>query len=322
MISISPFNFIDGMSLVANKRYRYSSRLIDLSVVPTNIFNLKGDVFYTLVQELTSEDIEQLLRIQRISSARSFLNTNPLAFFDLKSDDPLVIEIQNRLSYKGTDNKNIILAGIDGDILYLKQLFELFLLKDEKKKIYPMNSTTTGGQLPPPIAATTTTAMSASIDRSRTNQLSVIEHRKYLTHQIKIWWEKHRNDYDLNDEAFTEPDDYELIINDSSAMIKCSCNQKINLPLLNERKHYQLSNFYKHLTRNDQCTAIRRKCVTSETDEDNDDDSETSFPSPVPSSSQHSIQRTTITKNSQQLKRSSDSSSNSVSKAKRRRRKL
>ena len=306
------------MSAVANKRYRYSSQLIDLSILPTNVFDLKGDVFYTLIQELTSEDIEQLLRMQRISSARSFLNTNPLAFFNMACNDPLVIELQNRLSYKATDNKNIILAGIGGDILYLKQLFELFLLKNEKKRNDPVNSATTD-QLPPPITTSTIVPMSASVDQSGTKQLSIINHRKYLTQQIKIWWEKHLNDYNLNDDVFTEPDDYELIIDERSAMIKCSCNQKINLPLLKGRKHYQLSNFYKHLARNDLCTAIKRKCMTSESDEDDNDDSGMSLSSHIPSPSSRSNHKTTTTKNYQQIKRSSDSSSNSVSKAKRRR---
>lgn len=57
-----------------------------------NVFDLKSDVFYTLVQELPSEDIEQLLRIQRISSARSFLNENSLTFFDTTCNDPSIIK--------------------------------------------------------------------------------------------------------------------------------------------------------------------------------------------------------------------------------------
>lgn len=306
------------MSSIANKRYRYSSQLIDLSLLPTNVFDLKGDVFYTLIQELTSEDIEQLLRIQRISNARSFLNTNPLAFFDLACNDPSIIELQSRLSYKATDNKNIVLAGIGGDIVYLKQLFELFLLKNEKKTSYSVNPATID-QLPLPITATTISPVSASIDRSGTKQLSVIDHRKHLIQQIKIWWEKHRNDFNLNDDIFTEPDDYELIIDERSAMIKCSCNQKINLPLLKERKHYQLSNFYKHLTCNDPCAAIKRKYMTAESDKDNDDDSQMSFSSRVSSRSQRSTHKTTTTKNCQPIKRSTEGSSDSVSRAKRRR---
>ena len=71
-----------------------------------------------------------------------------------------------------------------------------------------------------------------------------------------------------------EPDDYQLIINDESATIKCSCKQKVNLPLPRERKHYQLSNFYKHLTRNDQCTVIKTKCSALEEDEEKEEQEE------------------------------------------------
>ena len=72
---------IGEMSTSVNKRFRYSSQTMDPSVIPVDVFSSKGDAFYTFVRQSTSEDIEDLLRIQRISTARSFLNTNPLAFF-------------------------------------------------------------------------------------------------------------------------------------------------------------------------------------------------------------------------------------------------
>lgn len=314
------------MSSVANKRYCYSSKLVDLSVLPLNVFKMKGDAFYKLVEDLTSEDIEDLLKIQRISSARSFLNTNPLAFFDLKSDNESIIELQNRLSYKTTDHKIIILAGIDGDILYLKQLFESFLLKN--KTTNPVNSTTTD-DMPPLNTTSTITQISAFIDQSESIQLSIVEHRKHLIKQIDAWWEKHRNEYDLQDNAdvLTEFEDYELIIDDNSAVVKCSCNQKINLPTVKGRNHYQLSYFYKYLTYNDQCTILKRKCVKSVPDVDNDDEdnnevSTMPFSSPVSSSSRRSaIPKITTATNNQPLKRSSNSSSKSLSQEKRHRRK-
>ena len=77
------------MSHSLNKQL-HSSNTIDISIIPPDAFSLRGDAFYSLVEELTSKDIEDLLRIQKISNARCFLNTNPLAFFDIDSNDPSV----------------------------------------------------------------------------------------------------------------------------------------------------------------------------------------------------------------------------------------
>ena len=53
--------------------------------------------------------------MQRISIVRCFLNTNPLTIFNLQSDDPSIIRLQHRLSFKVANNTNVVLAGIEGD---------------------------------------------------------------------------------------------------------------------------------------------------------------------------------------------------------------
>lgn len=250
---------IDMMCSAVNKRIKYSSNLIDASILPQNTFDLKGDTFYTLVRELTSEDVEDLLKMQRISSARCFLNTNPLTFLNFQTNEPFVIELQARLSYRTVDEKKVVLAGVTADVLYLKQLFKLFLLTNAKKTIGCTDSPTTT-ERPSSIITKRTTSSPTSIAGSGTNKISTDDHRTYLNKQIESWWENRRTEYNLEDHMLKEPDDYQLIINDESATIKCSCKQKVNLPLPRERKHYQLSNFYKHLTRNDQrSTKTRRR---------------------------------------------------------------
>ena len=59
------------MRRLLNKQLQ-SSIMLDLSTMPTDALSLRGDVFYSLVEELTSKDIEDLFRIQKISNARCF----------------------------------------------------------------------------------------------------------------------------------------------------------------------------------------------------------------------------------------------------------
>ena len=134
------FIVVPAMASLNKKRSRSRSLALDVSILPTNILSLKGDAFYSLVRELTSEDAEELLKMQRISSVRCFHNTNPLTLFDLHTDDPSIIRLQHRLSLKSTNNKNIALAGIGGDCRYLTQLFETLFVKNKKRRIEVFSS--------------------------------------------------------------------------------------------------------------------------------------------------------------------------------------
>lgn len=231
---------------------------LDLSVVPTDVFSLRGNAFYELLERITSEDIKDLLKIQRISTARCFLDTNPLAFFDLHCDDPLIVQIQNRLSFKIENNINVVYAGVVADLRYLKRLFETFLMKHAKEhnKQVDRNITIDSSQSNP---STTMTPLAVPVHSPQISNLSATEHHDYLTKQIDSWWETHRSQYDLENSRLIESDDYQLNIKNDSVIVKCSCKRNIRLSLLNSRRHYQLSNFYKHLTQSSHCTIIRRK---------------------------------------------------------------
>ena len=95
------------------KRSRSRSAALDLSVVPANIFALKGDDFYTVIKELTSEDVEELLKTRKISTARCFLTTNPLNFFNIHSDDPTIIQLQKRLSFNVSNGRSVVLVAVE-----------------------------------------------------------------------------------------------------------------------------------------------------------------------------------------------------------------
>ena len=249
--------------------------MLDLSTVPVNLLSLRGDAFYALVKELTSDDAEELLKMQRISTARCFLSTNPLIFFDLQSDDPLIVHLQNRLSFKSGDNKNVVLAGIYGDCSYLRRLFQTFLMANKKKKIDVINSTDTTHLSQQTSSMTTPTPPTDSPPEIKC--LTITEHRNHISQQIDSWWKKYRSNHELAYLEVTELDEYDLITTNDTASVMCSCGEQISLPLPKGRLYYQLSNFYKHLTQNDQCMVIRRHLTKSLPQDDDDDSSSTMY---------------------------------------------
>ena len=142
-----------------------------------------------------------------------------------------------------------------------------------------------------------------------------MEQRAHLKQQIEFWWEKYRSENRLESYEISEPDDYALILTNDSASVKCSCKVRINLSMLKERVHYQLSNFYKHLTQNDHCIVIKRKSTASESEDD--DDSLSSCSSSDPSTPPRASRSMMTTKSDQHHQGISKSSYHSVSKLKR-----
>ena len=183
------------MSQLNNKRSR-SCATLDVAVIPENIFSLRGDAFYSLVEELTSKDIEELLRIQKISNARCFLNTNPLAFFYINCADPPIVQLQNRLSIKGFDDKNIVLAGVHGCRHYLQKLFGSSLVTKKTKRINSAKSSA-ANSLNHQVPSTPIQTRSVAIDSSTPANISNIDHHDYLNKKMKVWWEKIRDQYNL-----------------------------------------------------------------------------------------------------------------------------
>ena len=178
------------MVRLREKRSLSPSPISDLSMVPADVFNLRGDPFYALVRELTSDDIEELLRLQRIATARCFLNTNPLDIFNLNTNNQSIMQLQDRLSFKTAANKHIVLAGVDGDVLYLKQLLNTFLLNNKKKKSTAI-LTASSVDLSQQTSSTATTVIYTPADPLAKTALFIVEHRDYLRQQIETWCRKY-----------------------------------------------------------------------------------------------------------------------------------
>lgn len=265
-----------------SRKRKYRSFHVDLSIVPSNVFSLRGDPFYKFIQDIASEDLKDLLAIQKISTARCFLNTNPLDLLRIRSDDPLIIELQNRLSFKLADGGHVVLAGVNGDVHYLAEILSMYsdrMTKQQRTESGSRDATKTNEE-----NGESTANMSDVPSVIQPSTLSIEEHRHYLSEQIRTWWEKARHKHHLEEYQLIDPRDYQMIIDANSAIIMCSCRVQINLVRPRDRPHYQLSNFYKHLNENRKCKVLRQQRISPPTEEEKgapgDDD-----PDCLPSSS-------------------------------------
>ena len=171
--------------------------------------------------------------MQRISIVRCFLNTNPLPLFDLHADDPSIIRLQHRLSFKSTNSKNVALAGIEGDCRYLTQLFATLFVENKKRRIKVINSIA-NTRLSQQSPTTTTITLSTPCPPRAVRCLSVVEQRAHIQQQIEFWWHKYRSENRLESCEISEPDDYVLILNNDLAIVKCSHKTRINLVMPKE----------------------------------------------------------------------------------------
>lgn len=117
-----------------SRKRKHQSLHIDLSVVPSDVFSLRGEPFYQFIEEITSEDIKDLLEIQKISTARCFLETNPLDFLNLRIEDPVVIRLQDRLCFRLSNESHVVLAGVNGDLHYLTELLSMYSMESDSQR--------------------------------------------------------------------------------------------------------------------------------------------------------------------------------------------
>lgn len=110
---------------------------------------------------------------------------------NFQTNEPSVIELQARLSYRTIDEEKVVLAGITGDVLYLKELFKLFLLNNEKKTT-GCSDPSINAERPSSTITKRTTSSRASIAGSGADKIPINHQRTYLNQQIESWWAKHR----------------------------------------------------------------------------------------------------------------------------------
>jgi hypothetical protein len=94
----------------------------DTSVLPPDILTLKGYDFFNVVEQLTSDSVADLLRVQEIQNVQVFmLVSNVLSV--LQSHSSELDCIKNNVYFRLNDNNYILKIGIKASVRYLRELF-------------------------------------------------------------------------------------------------------------------------------------------------------------------------------------------------------
>jgi hypothetical protein len=104
------------MSALTNKCFT------DTSILPSNILSLQGSDFFTVIENLTSDTIADLIRIQAIRNVRIFmLIPDILAVFKINSSELDYIKI--KACFRLQNNTYLVKPGIETSLRYLRDLF-------------------------------------------------------------------------------------------------------------------------------------------------------------------------------------------------------
>jgi hypothetical protein len=95
----------------------------DTSVLPDDMFTLKGEEFYRVVRSLVGEVISDILEIQLINSAENFLHTSNV--FDVfKYDSEDIDEIKLKSCFKMRNGEYTIRTGVLNNMKYLETVLK------------------------------------------------------------------------------------------------------------------------------------------------------------------------------------------------------
>jgi len=93
----------------------------DTSVLPNNIFSLKGDVFYECIQQLVGEMLCEILKIQLIDSAQALMDCDDL-FNIFQYNSPEINCLRDKACFKTVNGDYIVKRGIITNLSWLKTL--------------------------------------------------------------------------------------------------------------------------------------------------------------------------------------------------------
>ncbi|CAF2756206.1 unnamed protein product [Rotaria sp. Silwood2] len=244
---------------------------MDLTILPGDVLSLYGEPFYELVRKLAGPGEAKLLEIQGIRSAYSLINTEDI-FDILNYPCKALNEVKTSICLLLDDNRYIIKAGCKSNLRYLIQLFTLknqehlktmgARLKSKKSNDNDI-SNTFSTQSSAQVLPLSSLSSQQTTPADETNEL---KHRDFITRALDDWFNKNKANFNLSNEKFVENVDYKLtlVLNQASeeAFISCSCGVRVNLG--KERRHFSLSNYYKHI-KSTKCTMVynRRKSMTN-----------------------------------------------------------
>ncbi|CAF1448558.1 unnamed protein product [Rotaria sordida] len=248
-------------------------RRINTSVLPSDILSYNDKQFYNVVKRFVCDDAGDLLEFQGIRNADSLILI-PDVFAILNINCAALQPLKEKLCLKSDDDIYLIKPGIKSlmnyfcELIIKKQDEELKLLNRQQSSstasvsnIITISSTSNVNPMSQQ-QLTPNTLTSAAVS-SHTTSLNEKYHRNFIINSIHKWCTKHSANLSL-----TEGDNYHLtvILTDinETAKIKCGCGSIVSLVKI--RKHFQLSNFYKHLMLSS-CSIIHKESSTTVTNE-------------------------------------------------------
>ncbi|CAF3329974.1 unnamed protein product [Rotaria sp. Silwood2] len=233
--------------------------LLDTSVLPPNVMALRDEKFIDFVKVEAGDGVAALLDIQGINCVRSLLVTpNIYSIMDVRSKS--LDGFKNKYGYIQEDGSFIIQPGIKGNAEYLIDLLKKKCIEDAKSlksSKYNQSSSTSANSTSPATSNNSSEKM-----LSKTSNLSIGEHKKYIIDTLNSWCESNSSRFDVSQLSLNEGRHYFIsIYNDSTGSlkcdIKCCCNKWSTLTL--RRGKFQLSNFYRHLqSSGDICSEVKK----------------------------------------------------------------
>ena len=214
--------------------------LIDTTVLPSDVMSLRDDKFIDFVKLEAGNGAADLLEIQGINCVKSLLMTSDI-YSIMNVPSKSLDDFKNKYGYMQDDGTYTIQPGIKGNMEYLIDLLKKKCMEDAKLARYSKYN-----QLMSSVASNN----SSEKILSKSSNLSINEHKKYIIDTLNIWCDNNKSRFTLPQLSFFENQHYFIsLFNDPSGAlkgdIKCGCGKWSSFTL--RREKFQLSNFYRHL---------------------------------------------------------------------------
>jgi len=297
---------------------------VSLKDLPQDALTFKDDLFYTLVEKLTSSDVSRILKSQRINSINTFLLCKnilasillPTSAFDTIRRDVCVKLDQNNNNY------HVVQIGIVGQFEYLTELFRKKHVEQAKPALKRRLLSTTVS-MPNPLSllstststyASTATVRSTAVNPPSTNAsvnppafCPTIDHRPNIVSSINKWATSQEKDIGSNNVKLVEGTDYTVQFSSLAdiAVVVCQCTTRLSLSKSTDNT-FCLSNLYKHWKNSKKCNVYTSKLTCapplstpslssssndSVTNDDDDENHDPSFSSSTRPSTRRSSKR-------------------------------
>ena len=179
----------------------------------------------------------------------------------------LVLPIRERMA----SMSYMLHVGIRGNMIYLTKLFNSFKKQKIKEAQIKANKSINTANITVTPIHTAAFEDASILDTSTSDIVPLADHpskkkvipasdqRTHIEQCIRMWWNNVLETHNLVSQNLLEPDDYNLVLTNDSGSIICSCGTSIVLRGPDGRTHYQLSNHYQHILRNERCNVMKRK---------------------------------------------------------------